>query len=284
LNQQARSMVTGQMRTIGLALADMRSPHMVSLMRGANRVALEQGYGLLIIDMHERDNQERELLEIFSGRVDGFIASARLSEDALNWLCAQDKPAVFFGYHEYPGVHTVRTDGFQAAYLMGRHLVEAGYQSVAYIGYPASRFSEERSAGLSAALIEAGLCLASHVVDAPTMEEGKRIATAVLQSGSRPDAVVAFSDPLAIGLMHAALSIGIKLPEDVAIAGFDDIPAAAFMSPALTTVNMRAEEQGEAALRLMLESLRASAVEFQDIMLVPQLMVRGSTARSQTQK
>lgn len=279
LNQQARSMVTGQTRAVGLAVQDVRNPHFANIIKGANRVALAQDYNLLVVDVQERAASERQLLEALSGRVDGLIVSSRLPDESLAWLGELGKPVVFFGRRDAADIRCVRTDGHRAAYMLGRHLVETGRRHVAYLGFPQARWDSERLAGLSEALQEVGLVPLVHAVEFPTMEGGQREASALLLRSERPDAVVAYNDLVAIGLMHEAQTLGIRVPEDLAIAGFDDIPVAAFMQPALSSVNMRSEEQGEAAMSLLLEAVRGGNGAARDVLLEPRLVPRASTAR-----
>ncbi|KAF7599727.1 MAG: LacI family transcriptional regulator [Candidatus Dactylopiibacterium carminicum] len=279
LNPQARSMVTGQTRAVGLAVQDVRNPHFANIIKGANRVALAQDYNLLVVDVQERAASERQLLEALSGRVDGLVVSSRLPDESLAWLGELGKPVVFFGRRDAAGIRCVRTDGHRAAYMLGRHLLETGRRRIAYLGFPQARWDGERLAGLAEALQEAGLSPITHAVEWPTMEGGQREASALLLRNERPDAVVAYNDLVAIGLMHEAQTLGIRVPEDVAIAGFDDIPVAAFMHPPLSSVNMRSEEQGEAAMNLLLEAVRDKSGIERDVLLEPRLVPRASTAR-----
>jgi DNA-binding LacI/PurR family transcriptional regulator len=278
LNQQARSMVTGKTRSFGLAVQDVRNPHFANIIKGANRVALEQDYNLLVVDVQERAAHERHLLEALSGRVDGLIVSSRLPDEALSWLTELGKPVVFFGRRDAAGIRCVRSDGHRAAYMLGRHLVETGRRKIAWLGFPGSRWNSERLTGLSEALALNELVPTVFEVDAPSMEGGQRQASSLLMGGERPDAVVCYNDLVAIGLMHETQALGLRVPDDVAIAGFDDIPVAAFMHPALTTVNMRSEEQGEAAMRLLLDAMRGST-DASDILMEPRLVPRASTTR-----
>lgn len=280
LNQQARSMVTGETRAFGLAILDVRNPHFANIVKGANRIALEHDYNLLVVDLEERPSHERHLLEALSGRVDGLIVSSRIPDDSIEWLGELGKPVVFFGQHKRPGVRCVRTDGYRAGYLMGLHLVETGHKRIAYFGFPKARWNSERLMGLRVALAETGLTVQEYAVEWPTLEGGQQAAASLLREASRPDAIVAYNDLIAIGLMHEASGLGIAMPDELAIAGFDDIPVSRFMRPALTTVNMRSEEQGEAAMQLLLEAVRNKTALGRDILLEPQLVPRASTRRS----
>lgn len=277
-NPLARSMVTGETRNFGVAVLDVRNPHFANIVKGANRIALEHDYNLLVVDLQERQSHERHLLEALSMRVDGLIVSSRVPDESISWLTELGKPVVFFGRLQRPGIMCVRTDGFQAAYMLGKHLLETGRKRVAYLGFPTARWNHERLQGVSSALAEAGLSVMQHSVDYPTLEGGQAAAAGLLMSGQRPDAVVCYNDLIAIGLMHEAQQLGMRVPEDLAVAGFDDIPVARFMTPSLTTVHMRSEEQGETAMRCLINAVTTGATDT-DILLEPRLIPRASTAR-----
>lgn len=278
LNQQARSMVTGRTHCFGLAVQDVRNPHFANIIKGANRVALEKAYNLLVVDVQEHPEHERHLLEALAGRVDGLIVSSRLADEALNWLAGIGKPVVFFGRRDAADIRCVRSDGHRAAFMLGRHLVDTGRSRIAWLGFPPSRWNRERFAGLSEALAASGLVASEHEVETPNLEGGQRRASSLLMRHDRPDAVVCYNDLVALGFMHEAQALGLRVPEDVAVTGFDDIPVAAFMHPALTTVDMRSEAQGEAAMRLLLEAVSGHGTA-SDILLEPRLVPRASTAR-----
>lgn len=279
LNQQARSMVTGKTRCFGVAVQDVRNPHFANIIKGANRVALEQDYNLLVVDVQEREEYERHVLEALSGRVDGLIVSSRLPDESLTWLEELGKPVVFFGRRDMPGMRCVRTDGRRGAYMLGRHLLETGRRRIVYLGFPASRWDAERIAGINEALAGTDVQVQTYPVESPDMEGGQRAASGVLMAGPRPDAVIAYNDLVAIGFMHAAQILGVQVPNEVAITGFDDIPVAAYMHPALTTVNMRSEEQGETAMRLLLDAVSKDPGRPRDVLFEPLLVPRASTAR-----
>jgi DNA-binding LacI/PurR family transcriptional regulator len=278
LNPQARSMVTGRTRSFGLAVLDIRNPHFANIVKGANRVALESDYSLLVVDLEERPTHERSLLEALSSRVDGLIVSSRIPDDSIAWLAELGKPVVLFGQRPRPDIRCVRTDGYRGAYLLSQHLLKGGRKRVAYLGFPNARWNAERLTGLRSGMSEQGHTVSEFTVEWPTMDGGQQAAAAILAAQPRPDAVVAYNDLVAIGFMSEATRLGVKVPQDIAVAGFDDIPVARHMHPALTTVNMRSEEQGEAAMRLLLDALRNKSMSGDDILLEPQLIPRASTA------
>lgn len=275
-NPLARSMVTGLTRTVGLAIQDVRNPHFANIVKGAGRVALAHDYSLLVTDIDEGASGVSAMLDALSRRVDGLIVSSRIADESIDWLARQGKPVVFFGKLERENVCCVHTDGHQAAFLLGEHLLTLGRREVAYVGFAAARWNLERLAGLRDALVPAGIEPRVFNAEHPTMEGGEQAAQRVLESLPRPQVVVCYNDMVAIGLMHKAQAMGLRVPQDVAFAGFDDIPIAHYMNPPLTTVDMRSEQQGEAAMAHLLGAIVTKRLTG-DILLEPHLVVRGST-------
>lgn len=276
-NPLARSMVTGETRTIGFAILNISNPYFTALAKGAHTVAVENGYTLIVVDtQQERQQIDQHVLEAMSWRVDGFLVSARLPTDAIAWLASQRKPIVVFGRNPYPDVPSVGADPVMAAYMMGRHLVEVGRQRIAYVGDPNARWNVDRLAGLTKALAESGLEPIVYQAEGATLEAGEAAGSTVFFGGARPDAVVGANDLVALGLMHAAHSIGIRVPQDVAFAGFDNIAFARYAFPPLTTVDMRSGHVGEMAMRRLLDAIRGETVEGV-VSIEPRLIPREST-------
>jgi DNA-binding LacI/PurR family transcriptional regulator len=278
VDPQARSMITGRTRTVGVVILDIRNPHFTSIVKGANRTAQSQGYNLLFVDTGERQGGEAQMLRDLCRRVDGLVVSSRMPEADISMLSKLDKPVVFFGRAGRLNVHSVSTDGKVAAALLARHLLDLGHRRFAYLGYPAARWDTERKASLMSTLSDAGLQLQSFTADAPTLEAGENSVGRVLMGQSPPDAVICYNDLLALGLMHQAQAVGFKVPEQVSVVGFDDIPFARCTTPALTTVDMQSEVMGELALERLIQAIEGELVPFDEI-LSPRLVVRQSTSR-----
>jgi DNA-binding LacI/PurR family transcriptional regulator len=278
-NPLARGMITGQTGAVGVVILDIRNPHFTAIVKGANRVAMGRGYNLLFVDTEESQSPERQLLETLSRRVDGLIVSSRLPEESIAWLAELGKPVVFFGRLGRLGIHSVGSDGYRAAFMLGRHLVELGHRDVAYVGFKAARWNQERLRGLNDALSEVGSAARVFEVNAPSAEAGERIASQVLLGPDRPHAVVAYNDLVALGLMSEARSLGVRVPEDVSIAGFDDIAYGRYASPSLTTVDMQSERMGDVAMQRLLEAINGELAQPFDEILEPRLVPRASTRR-----
>ena len=275
-NPAARSMVTGRTSTLGLAVLDIANPHFASMVKGANRVALALGYSLMVMDLEECAGAELQQLQSLASRVDGMAVSARLPQPAMDWLLEQHQPIVWFGRFEREGSAVVRTDGRVAGQLIGRHLLQGGFRRVMYAGYAGSRWSADRADGLRAVLSEAGLTLRLCEAPAPSLEGGRSAAAAWFEGRARPDAVVGYNDMVAIGLMRELQTRGVRVPQDVGIAGIDNVPLCALLQPGLTSVDVRGTQQGESVIG-ELHGLITREREPSVVVIEPQLVEREST-------
>jgi DNA-binding LacI/PurR family transcriptional regulator len=281
-NHVARSMVTGRLGAVGLVVLDLGNPHFTRLVKGASRVAAEQGYSVAFVDTAESLAPERHLVESLSMRVDGLVVSARLAGESIDWLTRLGKPVVYFGRLGVAGVHSVSADGQQGAYLLGRHLLERGARQVAYLGFAASRWNAERLQGLADALQHSPCSLSAHEAGAPTAQAGADAAAALLLAAQPPDAVVAYNDLIALGFLHEARRLGVAVPQALSVAGFDDIGAARHVWPPLTSVALHSEALGALAMQRLLQRLAGQAPPAFDETMAPQLRVRASTQRRHT--
>ncbi|MEF2072626.1 LacI family DNA-binding transcriptional regulator [Consotaella aegiceratis] len=277
-NPMARSMVTGKTGSIGLTVMDIGNPHYANLVKGANRVALAKDYNLLIVDLEENTASARHLLEALLLRTDGLAVSGRIPQEATEWLAESGKPVVFFGRPAHEGVVSVDTDSHLAASMLARYLVQQGYSRAAYAGFGQAAWNPARLKGLQEVFDEAGGELVEYDVGEPVVQAGERAAARILLGQYRPEVVIGCNDLVAIGLMTQARALGLRIPEDVAIAGFDDIPPSRYVSPALTTVDMRGETTGEAVLAQVVAMIEGREVPH-DRLLEPLLVVRDSARR-----
>ncbi|WP_028104226.1 LacI family DNA-binding transcriptional regulator [Pseudoduganella violaceinigra] len=276
-NPMAQSMITGRTKAIGLSVLDITNPHYASVVKGANRVAQDHGYTLLLVDTEETPERERQLLEALSRRVDGMIVYSRTPEEELGWLLALDRPAVFFGRPDLIKLPAVASDDQLGAYMVTRHLLSQGHQRYAYMGFSNSRRDRERMAGVREALDAQGLELNVFDAEAPTAAAGEKLCSAILLGRQPPDALVCFNDLLALGFMKAAQVLGFRVPEDISVVGFDNIQFGSFASPALTSVDLHSEHMGAAAMRKLIATIEGNQAEALTV-INAQLVLRASTA------
>jgi LacI family transcriptional regulator len=274
----ARSMITGKTGSVGVVILDIGNPHFTNFVRGANRVAIENGYNLLFVDTEESQAREDELLQALSRRVDGLIVSTRMPDAHMDKVLAYGKPVVFSGRPAHPGVPSISIDAHAAARMIGELLVNQGHRRIAYLGFAPARPDAERMRGLTESLKAHGLELTRFEVTRPSIAEGERACSVVVLRKDRPDAVVCYNDMVAIGFMSAARALGIAIPSDLSVVGIDNIPFGRFSSPPLTTVDTQGERLGEEAMQLLFRQIEGrNPPDVGHTFLEPRLVMRDST-------
>lgn len=275
-NELARSMVTGETRTIGVAILDIDNPHFTAVVKGANRVAIEHGYTLLLVDTEENQSRELQLLDALSRRVDGLIVSSRMTEPDIRKVVDYGKPVVLFGKPDSIRVTSIVSEGRRGGFMLADHLVKQGHTSIAYLGFPESRWNLDRMDGVKECLDMHDLKLRCYDARAPYASEGERLCSSLMHGKERPDALICYNDLLAMGFMKEAQSLGFRIPDDISVAGFDNIPYAEYVSPPLTSVHLQSEGMGELAMKKML-NLLAGKADDECRVLDPHLVKRAST-------
>ena len=277
-NPLARSMITGKTGSVGMVILDIANPHFTNIVKGANRVALEHGFNLLLVDTEENQAREKDLIGALSRRVDGLVVSTRMPEDQLPRMLKLGKPVVFSGRPAPAGGASISIDSRAAAHVLGELLVKQGHRRIAYIGFAPARPDMERMRGLSECLKAHGLPLTRYEVQGPNMAEGERVCPSIILGRDKPDAVVCYNDMVAIGFMGAARSLGVSIPDDLSVVGIDNIPYGRFTSPALTTVDTRSERLGEEGMRLLFRQIEADDAPAKGhVRIEPRLVMREST-------
>ncbi len=282
----ARSLSSRRTHTIGVVLPDLYGEFFSELMRGIDHVARERGLHLLVSSYHGNPEEQGAALRAMRGRVDGLLVMSPFvgGADALRDNLNPGMPAVLMNSNlpgpEHP---SVSVDNYGGARAMVRHLAGAGHRRIAFIAGPANNFDAcERLRGYRDELA-ASLPGASPWVVQGDFDEasGHRAGGELLAAATRPDAVFAANDMMALGCLFAIVQAGLQVPRDIAIAGFDDIPLARYVHPPLTTMRVDIAELGGRALRVLLgaPSRRQDdeAATGREPALVPQLMVRSSS-------
>jgi LacI family transcriptional regulator len=258
-NNVARNLRTRRSHMVAVVVPDITNPFYGVLTRGLADAADAAGYGSYVCNTDGLPDREQRLLEdVLDRGADGIVlASGEVASSASLGEGVQT-PIVCVGEAlDHPFVDLVRADDEVGANAATRHLLARGATRIAMIEGPATG-GFPRSEGFRAALQEAGRIPDPRLlVRGDWTRRGGREAMHVLLAGpERPDAVFCANDLMAIGALDAARELGLRVPEDVRIAGFDDIEAASLVSPALTTIANPAYETGRSAGKLLLDRLQ----------------------------
>lgn len=286
-NLAARNLRAGRTGLIGLVIPELHSPYFGEL-AGLIVAAAQQRSWTVVIDQTFGDGEaERRLLEGTGGRVvDGLIISPWSLRPEELTARARDIPVVLLGEQRAPGLaDRVAVDSVLAADEATTHLLDGGRRRIAAIGlqpYLHNETARQRLEGYHRALRRAGLSpdeALQRTVRALHREDGARAMTELLDSGARPDAVFAFSDELALGVLHVAHTRGLRVPGDLAVVGFDGIEDARYAYPPLTTVVPDKRQIAERALQCLADRIYspAASVPPLDIVVPHRLDIRGST-------
>jgi LacI family transcriptional regulator len=278
----ARSLRTQRTQTIGLVIPDITNPYYGEMTQAIEEVSFQHGYTVILA--HSSHLPERELRYshvLRSKQVDGVIFLPVTSD--LEPIYFLDRAGIQLVILErvVPGYACIVSDEHYGGYLATRHLLGMGHRKSGCIVLAGdSTSSVARVEGYSAALAEAGIPLARECVVESDYgyAAGELAAHHFLELPDRPTAVVAHNDLIAIGAMKAFMKAGLKVPGDVSVIGFDDIAAASYVQPPLTTIAGRKRQMGRAAIEMLLNLLKAGESVFPGTMKLPvDLIVREST-------
>lgn len=281
-NRAASGLRMGRTHAIGLLVPDLENPYFASVTKGVQARARAEGYEVFVADSDEEADAEPELIGALAARTDGVIVASPRSRDVE--LCAAliGVPAVLAnrelpragpgaGAQEVPFVAGDDADG--VAQVLG-HLHALGHRAVGVAGGPASSWSgRRRVAGLVAAAGHWSVRLVELGSFRPYFAGGVQAADHALASGVT--AVVAFNDLMALGVLDRLRHRGVDVPGEMSVVGFDDVPLATLVSPALTTIRTPLARLGRRAVDLLLVRLRGGTPA--STQLPVELAVRGSS-------
>lgn len=278
----ARSLSTRRTDTIGVVLPDLYGEFFSEIIRGVDGAARARGLHILVSTSHGDATEAAEVMRAMRGRVDGLLLmSPHVDAHVLADNLADDLPLVLLNSSLEDGRHaSFRVDNYGGAYAVVEHLLGTGRRRVVHIAGPDTNFeSQERRRGYLDAMAALAPDQPARVLLGDFTEEsghaaGLRIATA----DERPDAVFAANDMMAVGCLDGLNAAGLQVPGDVALAGFDDVPIARVIRPALTTARIPIADIGRRALERLHEIITDPATAERRAETVrPEVVVRDST-------
>ena len=272
----ARSLSLARTNAIGVVLPDLHGEFFSEMVRGLDREASRHGYLLLLSNLHGSSQQAAFALRAMHGRVDGLIVMApQIDADALASAFPPGLPSILINPRDGTGSRSaIRLDNGSGVRAVVDHFESLGRRRLVHIAGPEGNVDAEQrlAAFLDACAARDLECVVVH----GDFEEssGQEAVKQLLERGRNFDAVFAANDNMAIGALQTLRSAGLRIPKDVAVAGFDDIPLAQHLG--LTTVRVRIAELGERALARLFAAM-AKTDDGGDELHVPELVVRSTT-------
>jgi LacI family transcriptional regulator len=281
----ARSLKLRSTRTIGLVVTDIANPYFPKIVRAVEDAALERGHTVLLCDGADDPSREETYLELLiDRRVDGIvIASSGLEERYRDWLAGRSVPVVLVNCTARgAALPAILSDNRAGGRLAAEHVLDLGHRSIGHISAPSRNAAAgERLAGINDA-IEAVDAAELAVVDGDGGVDGAEEATrALLDRLPGVTAILCYNDLTAIGVVRALRARNRRVPADVSVVGYDDIPFTAWFEPALTTVAQNTSEMGRWAVERLVGLIggRHDPPAEADVVLLPVILrVRDSTA------
>jgi len=281
----ARSLIKRETRTIGVLLPDMFGEFFSEVIRGLDQVARQRHYSLLVTCTHGESQSAEAMVRIMHGKVDGLVV---LSSDIEMYAPLKEllrrTPVVFLNHVQGPGADqfdSISVDNHSGAMAMTRYLMGLGHERILFVKGPdGNGDADERLQGYREAM-------KGQPGDAPNFMEisgdfsegsGYQATGRIVQMEPRPTAIFAANDAMAIGILCALKERGIRVPEDISLAGFDDIPMVRYLSPPLSSIRTPIPELGSGAAERLLAMIEAGgAIRPRQQTLEVLLVARAST-------
>ncbi len=286
-NLVALSLVKKKTKTIGVIIPSFTTCFYSEAISGIQEVAHNAGYHIMICQTNENYESEKRNIDIMlSSRVDGFIASITRETENLDHfqnLINKGIPLVMFNRTGNLDVPMVMVDDFDGAYKVTKHLIDVGCERIAHISGPESlTISKNRLRGFLAAMKDANKKVHENLVVYSdfSLESGIACTHELLSKSNRPDGIFAVCDTAAFGAIHVIKKAGLKVPDDIAVAGFTNEPMANIIEPALTTVSQPIYRIGQTAAKMFIDMMEEGEDYIAEArVLKTELIIRESTMR-----
>ncbi|HQW85457.1 MAG TPA: LacI family DNA-binding transcriptional regulator [Ferruginibacter sp.] len=296
-NPIALSLKERRSRSIGVVVCEIANNYFSQAINGIESVAYNRGYHVIISQSHE--SYEREIVNVehlASRSVDGLLVSLSAETNQFeHFKNLHDKgfPIVFFDrITDELETHKVVADNFQGAYNITKHLIDAGYKKIAHISSAAHlSISIERLEGYKAALKDNKVPFSNSYIKncnhgGMIYKELEDAVKSLINLKDKPDAIFSGGDKLTVSCLAVLNKLKIKIPTEIALAGFSNSPLVELLNPSLTVVKQPAFEMGQTAIELLINLIESKrpVTEFEKIVLQTELFERGSTAMKKLKK
>ena len=284
-NEQARILAGGGSQVLGLVVLDTLSPFFMEAARAVEESANEEGNVVIVCNSNSSLEREEQLLKILAAQKVRGILLTPSSEESLDLgrLKSFDVPLVFLDARSGPDACSVSVDDEAGGAMAVDHLLDLGHRSIAFVGgVRTTRQFRQRADGGKAAMRARGLDPAQHFrevfMTGMGIPDGSAAVDRLFDEGPTPTAIYCGNDMLAFGVYRGLARLGVRVPEDVALVGYDDIDVAADWIVPLTSIRQPTAELGHQAAQLLLDHSREPGHRHRQIVLNPRLVVRNSTS------
>jgi len=273
----------GKRHLIGLIIPDIQNSFFADIARGVEDVAYKNDFAVMLCNYDEDPRKEQFYLDVMLAEsVDGIILPPSHEEDAdVLRVQRSGVPIVCVDRSlSDPSIDKVEVDNERGAFDAVTHLLQKGHRRIGLISGPLdSSTGRARLEGYRRAYKNAGLPLVENLVGFGNYKQdsGREVARTLLGLAQPPTAIFACNNQMLVGAIQEASDRGLRIPEQIALVGFDDVPLAAVFNPPLTVVRQPAYEVGQKAAELLLRRLNEPQAEFIRLSLSPELIVRGSS-------
>lgn len=279
----AQSMVTQKTRTIGLVVADITNPFFFEVARGVQDTALAQGYNVFVCNTDDNPQGEQDVLTLLASQeVDGVIlATVSSTDEELLAFAENYKPLVVINRDiPHPKASLVSVDILKGAKLAVEHLIERGHRNIAMLSHAGHKPDEVRRVrGYRETLLAHGITPNDEwlVLASPNLAGGYEVTQALLKEHPEVTAIFAYNDLMAIGALRGCHDLGLSVPQDCAIMGFDNIKFSEMMQPSLSSISFDKYLVGQMAMTRLFEMFAAPDMVHEPIRLNVDLVIREST-------
>lgn len=283
----ARNLVKKESKTIALLIPDIINPVFSEMAKGISDSAFVKDYTIFLCNTDSSSDKESKLVSsLLNKNVDGFIfISTEMSKYKGNfehylYLCEKKIPTIFLnGIIKDIDIPSIRIDEKQSGYIAASHMLKKGLKKIAFLGGSLNFIpTREKLEGFKKAFRDYDLNIREEYItlDSFDLSTGYKDTLKLLKLKNRPEGIITGSDVLAIEAVKAALSLGIRVPEEFQVIGFDDISFASLYNPGITTVAQPKYEMGKLAFNLLLKLIENKDIENPRLIIEPELITRES--------
>ena len=282
-NRLARSLTTGRTQAVGIIIPDISDPFFPELILGAESVARERDYSVFLCNANRDEKIELHYVDALADRqVDGLMIVGSQQDDEGLAATAREHNAVILTSHVVPGAALFSINAVDGMQQVGEHLLALGHRRIRFIGSEEAGSSIFRLQGLVLAMQEAEVDtegVVGHSVEQASAEQGRKATLDLLKHEPETTAIACYNDVLALGVLQACAEVGRRVPKDISVVGFDDIPEASRSCPPLTTVRVDRQALGVVMMQKLLDVIDGKTSDGDRIFIRGELIERDSTSR-----